>query len=206
MYEVEKLYQDGLNYQRKMGFTANWKEFVDFKEYRMWGAIAPGTENFPRPNIGLAPFILEHKVAVVNSRPLDIQFNPVDLAEDDPEAVKTIGLFNALAKMDLERMKLEDVTSEVVDDGGTTGTGIWHFYFDGDAYGGYSKRYIGQVNAEAIDPSCIFVSNPQEKDIQKQSKIIISYREDIERVKEQAKENGAKPEDIEKIKPDKNTA
>ena len=65
------------------------------------------------------------------------------------------------------------------------GTGIIHFYWDKYSYGKDGIQ-SGALRAESINPLNFIVSNPQERDIQKQVWVIISTREKVNVVKEMA--------------------
>ncbi|MDU0328591.1 hypothetical protein RW092_00030 [Paenibacillus sp. 3LSP] len=205
--EVNKQYQDGLSYKRRMGFIDKWPEYERFKAGDQWPAATQKTKALPRPVFNVIKMIESHKVANVMSEQIKMIFS---LQEDDEtevnqEQIDTGDLFSRFSEATWERIKQDELNEEGLDIAANTGTGIWHYYWDADAKGGTRFPWVGEMEGEIIDPINFFPGNPQQRKVQKQPYIIISSREMVDNVKAYAKANGLSNEMVEQIKPDKDT-
>lgn len=204
--EVNKQYEDGLSYKRRMGFLEKWPEYERFKAGDQWPAATQKTKSLPRPVFNIIKMIESHKVANVMSEQIKMIFS---LQEDDEndglEDMDTGELFSRFSEATWERIKQDELNEEGLDVAANSGTGIWHYYWDADASGGVSYPWAGEMEGEIIDPINFFPGNPQQRRVQKQPYIIISSREMVSSVKAYAKANKVSKEMVSMIKPDKDT-
>lgn len=206
--EVNKQYQDGLSYKRRMGFLDKWPEYERFKAGDQWPAATQKTKSLPRPVFNIIKMIESHKVANVMSEQIKMIFSlqEEDGTEQQEMQDMDIGeLFSRFSDTTWERIKQDELNEEGLDTAANTGTGIWHYYWDAEAKGGDSFPWVGDMEGEIIDPINFFPGNPQQRRVQKQPYIIISSREMIKSVKAYAKANGVSKGMISMIKPDKDT-
>lgn len=194
-------YQRGINYQTKMGFATNWAENIRLKEGNMWPAPTEKTKYMPRPVFNQLDFIVENKLSNILGQSLKMIFSPEELPQGDNGedlSAKIEELNNAAEDMtDMAQNTWNDIdqetlSEECVDDVLTIGTGAFHYYFDNTITGGVFTKYVGKLQGDIIDPMDLFLGNPQLRptQTQKQPWIIIRTREDVEIIKEKAKENG----------------
>lgn len=203
--EVNKQYQDGLSYKRRMGFIDKWPEYERFKAGDQWPAATQKTKALPRPVFNVIKMIESHKVANVMSEQIKMVFSLQEDNEENQEQIDTGDLFSRFSEATWERIKQDELNEEGLDIAANTGTGIWHYYWDADAKGGTRFPWVGEMEGEIIDPINFFPGNPQQRKVQKQPYIIISSREMVDSVKAYAKANGLSNEMVEQIKPDKDT-
>lgn len=202
--EVNKQYQDGLSYKRRMGFLDKWPEYERFKAGDQWPPATQKTKSLPRPVFNIIKMIESHKVANVMSEQIKMVFS---LQEDDaPDGQMDPGeLFSRFSDTTWERIKQDELNEEGLDVAANTGTGIWHYFWDAEAKGGSQFPWVGEMEGEIIDPINFFPGNPQQRRVQKQPYIIISSREMVKSVKAYAEANGLSKEMVSMIKPDKDT-
>lgn len=206
--EVNKQYEDGLSYKRRMGFLEKWPEYERMKAGDQWPKAGPKTQNLPRPVFNIIKMIESHKVANVMSEQIKMIFSPQEDDEDPDDAkmvreLETGELFSRFSEATWERIKQDELDEEGLDVAANTGTGIWHYYWDNDVKGGNKNPWVGEMEGEIIDPINFFPGNPQQRRVQKQPYIIISSREMVDSVKAYAKANDVSPAMISLIKPDK---
>jgi len=200
--ELEKQYQEGLSYKRRMGFLSKWPEYERFKAGDQWPAATQRTKGLPRPVFNVIKMIEGHKVANVMSEQIKMVFSLEEMSEEQED----IGdLFSRFSDSTWERIKQDELNNEVLDVAANTGTGIIHYYWDTSVKGGNMIPYVGEMEGEVIDPINVFFGNPQERRVQKQPYIIISSREMVQNVRKYARGNGMSKEMVKQIKPDKDT-
>lgn len=185
------LYQNGVAYQRKMGFTTNFPTYVKFKEGDQWPQPTERTKNLPRPVLNIIEMIVRSKRSSVLDQPVSIVYRQNSAPADDLEkqiqqdAAENLTEY---ARSIWDSADMDSLNSEAVDDAATNGTGIWHFYWDPKVTGPGCNPYVGELRGETIDALNFFVANPQERSVQKQDYIIFAQRLKLKAVKKMAEE------------------
>lgn len=203
--ELNKQYQDGLSYKRRMGFLDKWPEYERFKAGDQWPAPTQRTKALPRPVFNVIKMIETHKVATVMSEQIKMVYSAQEIVEDNQMDVDVGELFSRYSEATWERIKQDELNEEGLDICANSGTGIWHYYWDTEVKGGKIHPFIGEMEGEVLDPINVFFGNPQQRKVQKQPYIIISSREIVKDVKSYARANGVSNEMVSMIKPDKDT-
>lgn len=228
-------YEEGLNFQRKQGFNTAFPEYERFKQGEQWPSPTQRTKSLPRPVFNIVRMFVNSKKSSVLNQNIKILYTPVSVSpkESDFQGSALFGNsqgFNQLSQElsqeaafnesavqgasdytdfaqnlwgELDQDTLNDL---MVEDAATDGTGILHYYWDSSIKGGSQAPYVGSLRGEIIDPLNIFFANPQEINVQKQSWIIISSRQEVSQVKKFAKSLGLKNTDIELIRGDDDTS
>lgn len=202
-------YQAGLRFQRSMGFSEKFPEYERFKEGEQWPSVTERTRALPRPVFNIVKLFVSNKKANVLSQnikmiytPAETGTNPTGEDEITEHAIKGATDYTDYASWLWYDLNQDTLNDKVVDDAATTGTGIFHYYWDSSIKGGEEAPYIGALRGENIDPLNFFVANPQESNVQKQEWVIISSRDTVKNVREFAKENGVEKKYMELILPD----
>lgn len=212
--QIEKEYEEGLNYKKQMGFPNKWAEYERFKAGDQWAPATEKTKHLPRPVFNIISYICKHKVASVVNQNIKMIYTPQesfneeveeDLDEDIKQAIKGANIFTRYSDTIWENLKQDELNEEALESGANIGTAIWHYYWDTDKKGGITTPYIGDISGETIDSMNIFFGNPQQIRVQKQPYIIISSRELVSNIRKEAKENGAKPSQVINITSDSKT-
>ncbi|MEC0231176.1 hypothetical protein [Paenibacillus alba] len=210
--KVQKNYTDGLAYIKRMGFLDQWPEYERFKAGIQWPPVTKRTENLPRPVFNIIRYIENHKVSTVMNENVKMLFSPEEMVGDGPEAeqketieTEAADMFTRYSDTAWEKIKQDELNEEALESASNLGTGIWHYYWDSDVTGGKDKPYEGDMCGETIDPLNIFFGNPQERRVQKQPYILISFRDEVDSVKEQAIANKVPQHLVDLIKPDSDT-
>lgn len=202
---VQKQYEDGLQYKKQMGFLDKWAECERFKAGQQWPAATEKTKTMPRPVVNMIKQIENHKVASVMNENIKMVFQAEEVAEEGSDEFEAADLFTRYADTTWEEVKQQDLNEESLESAANVGTGIWHYYFDANQYGGNQLKYQGKIAGEVIDPVNYFPGNPQNRNVQKQPYNIITSRDLVENVRDLAKNNGIPDEMIALIKPDSDT-
>lgn len=198
-------YQNGLSWMRGMKFTTDFPKFVRFKEGDQWAAPTERTKNMPRPVFNIVDMFVRTKRAAVLNQPITINYSPAEISADDITrelCAQGASDLTDYCKQLWKRSRQDNINGEIVDDAATLGTGIYHCWYDLTVTGGLDSAWRGEIRGECIDPLCLFVANPQLKDIQRQEWIIISQRVRVEDAKRLAEKYGVKQTDMQLIQSD----
>ncbi len=210
--KIWKDYESGIAYQRSMGFTDKFPEYERFKQGDQWPAATEKTKSLPRPVFNIIRMFTNNKKSNVLSQNIKLIFSPSEIFNEQGDdykarlATKGAEDFSDFANNLWYELKQDTLNDYFVDDAVTTGTGVLHYYWDANVKGGSLVPFIGALRGETIDPLCLFVANPQQTDIQKQEWVIIASREELKKVKKEAKDNGVSASKIELIRADEDVA
>ena len=215
--EIWKQYQEGLSFQRTMGFSSDFPKYERFKCGNQWPEATENTKSLPRPVFNIISMFVSNKKSNVLNNNIKMIFRSNETGDNTDEsnaaameirakAVEGADKFTNYADAVWHELNQDKLNDDCVEDAATNGTGIYHYFWDSTVSGGYVRPYSGSLRGETIDPLNFFVSNPQEEDIQKQEWIIISQRAPIKYIKRLAEKNGISKEVIELITPDSDTS
>lgn len=195
-------YENGLEYQRRMGFRARFPQYIRFKEGEQWAAPTERTRNLPRPVFNIVEMFIRSKRAAVLNQHIALSYRPADAdlspdgaeADDGVRAAQEAADLTDYARVLWERAEQERLNAELIDDAATLGTGVLHYYFDPTVRGGGKTPFVGEIRGESIDPLNIFFGDPQQCDVQKQPYVIIASRRRVSEVRQLAVQNGCSAE------------
>jgi hypothetical protein len=220
--QVQTQYKEGLAYKKQQGYLSDWAEYDRFRSGNQWPKATNRTKDLPRPVFNVIDQIQGHKVSSVMNENIKMVFSALEAQQteqqpqmdpntgqpmqpqQDPE-VETADLFTRYAEATWERIKQDDLNEEALDSASNIGTCIWHYYWDASKTGGNKLKYVGEMCGETIDAVNFFPGNPQQRDAQKQPYIIITHRDEVQNVRDEAKANKVSLELIAMIMPDKET-
>jgi hypothetical protein len=189
--ELWQQYQNGLEYQRSMGFRTDFPMYVRFKEGDQWAPPTARTRNLPRPVFNIVEMFIRHKRAAVLNQHVALSY----AAEEDDGNHGELAAQGAkdltdYAKQLWERTDQSGLNRDLLDDAATLGSGVLHYYYDTEVIGNGKVPFVGEIRGESIDPLNIFFGDPQQQDIQKQPYIVIASRRRVREVQEMARRNG----------------
>jgi hypothetical protein len=202
--KIDRQYKEGLQYKKKMGFLDKWSTCERFKAGDQWAKETAKTKNLPRPVLNVIAQTENHKVASVMNENIKMVFSAPDVDEDS-EQYQSADLFTRYADSTWESLKQDSLNEEALESAANVGSGIWHYYFDPSVKGGNSLKWSGALKGETIDVVNFFPGNPQNRNVQEQPYILITYRDIVANVRKEAERNGLSPELIAMIKSDSET-
>lgn len=181
--DLWRMYEDGKNYQKVSKLRDNIPRFIDFYEGRQWSEDIPkGTETMPRCQINIIKPICRNKKANILSVPYRLNYSSITDKEKS-------SIFTKFAEYQQKAMGMKNIDANAIDCGIKTGTYIYHFYWNKDAYNVVEGKRGGAVACELLDPLDVFFANPREVEEQRQKWILIKTRVDAESLKEIADKN-----------------
>lgn len=175
--KIEQLLTNSLKYKDKLGLAKKWAENEAFRLGDQWAPPTEKTKNFPRPVLNFCSYIVEHKTSNISAENVKMVFT----SQGDQQLGQD---FTRFAEQEHERMKIDDLNLDILDEAAVKGLGIAYYYIE--------PSITGQVKLqrEVIDPVNFHCSNPKQNDIQKQAWNIVVQRLPIEEVRELAEANG----------------
>lgn len=176
--DLWEMYKRGIDYQNSTKLRQQIPRYIDFYEGKQWSSTIPkGTESMPRCQINIIKQTCRNKKANILSVPYRLTYSSLT---DKEKSV----IFTRFAEYQQKAMGMKELDSEAMDSGIKTGTYIYHFYWDKDAYNRIEGKRGGAVACELLDPLNVFFANPNEPEEQRQKWILIKSRVDADSLKE----------------------
>ena len=169
-----KMYQDGIDYQLKLGIREQIPNNIRFYEGKQWPRSTENTKNLPRPVINIVKMICRSKKSAILSAPVRIIYKSYTQNTN-------LSRFNSFADNIFKDMGQEKLDRLAIDDGIKKGSYFYHYFWDKEA-SDITGRQRGAVRCELIDPLNIFFENPSCLNEQMQKWILIAsfrHRSDI---------------------------
>ncbi len=191
-------FQDGVAFQRQMGFVDEFPRYVRFKEGDQWAAPTERTRNLPRPVFNIVEMFIRNKRSSVLNQAISMAFSPLEAEEGEAKkrAEQNAHDMTDYAKLLWNRLGQDALSAELIDDAATLGTGVLHYYYDDSIRFAGGRPCLGEIRGESIDPLSIFFANPQLCDVQKQEYLLIASRRKVEETRALAKQLGCSAEQI----------
>lgn len=177
--KIEQLLTNSLKYKEQLNLPKKWAENEAFRLGDQWAPATEKTKNFPRPVLNFCSYIIEHKTSNISAENVKMVFTS--------QGDQSLGQdFTRFAEQEYERMKIDDLNLDILDDAAVKGLAIAYYFIEPSATGQV------KLQREVIDPVNFHCSNPKEVDVQKQAWNIVVQRLPLEEVKEIAIANGIK--------------
>lgn len=114
-------------------------------------------------------------------------------------------------KTTAERVKLDDLKEQTLRNAYIAGTGVLYTYWDDRIQTGLyadESRTVpitGDIACEVLDIENVYFGDPNQYDVQAQPYILIAQRKSVKELRMEARKNGRPADDIDAIKPDRDT-
>ena len=176
--EIYRKYERGIDFHNKNKIYSRVKKCVRLYEGDHWydETTAGNKDNLPFYNYTKS--IVDYKTAMVSKNAMSIVYNPMNTGEDRLRFVDLCRHLNAYAEDRWEHLKMETLMWELVKKSCITG----------DCYIYFANR---ELFPQLIDKTNLYLSDEQERDIQRQKYIIISERRFVEDIKKVCKKSVA---------------
>ena len=194
--DIWKDYQRGMDYLHSINLFDRVESCFDMVNGDQWKGLKYGSERPPQLNI-LLP-IMKSATALVGQNVINIEYISHNYSHNRHRLLAVCRQLNLHAKKEWERLKMEKLNWEVLEDAYIAGNSAFWFYDDATAED-------GRIVCEKLDTTNILFGDEQQTDIQKQPYILIVQRKQLADVKRLAKENGISAHVIKNILPDSDT-
>jgi hypothetical protein len=202
-------YENGLKYnnQLKPPYYPMLDTNVDFFNGNQWRNVeANGT---PTPVFNIIKRAITFWVASITSSDITIKYEPLEYSDDDPNidiqnnpaAIATAEVANLFDKFKMDNKRRDACFKAAI-----MGDVAAHLYFDMSKkpYGGAFGEVQGEICFELVNGSNVFFGNANNPNIDIQPYIIISGRDMVENLQNEAKAYKQGQEEINAIQSDKN--
>lgn len=183
--QVWQEYERGIDYKTRIGLYHNVDLNERFFAGDQWAGIPH--EGLPTPVVNFIRYATAWKIAAVTDRRLMMRF--LAEGEDDGGDISIYARqISGFCDVLWERLKMDYLTKEGLKQAAITGDYLQYFYWDPSLETGQAAT--GDIATQLIDNVNYYPGNPSSPDVQSQQSIIIAFRELVEKVKEEAKQNG----------------
>jgi len=204
-----ELYEAGKRYNNSL--TPNYYDTVNanlaFFNGDQWRNIT--AENMPKPVFNIIKRVIQFFVASLTSADTKIQFEPLLYTDDNPtpqmvQEADAAEIANAMVDNLFEKFEMSFKIRDALFDAAITGDACAHFIFNKNKrpYGAAYTDVTGEIEMELVDGTNVYFGNANNPDVEKQPYIIISGRDMVENLKEEAKQYKSK--EVEQIESDRN--
>ena len=201
-----ELYEAGVKYNQAMyGDDKNYYDVIDaniaFASGDQWRNVQ--ADGLPKPVFNIIKRVKQFKIASLKADNITISIEPMeyrpqtnDLAMQ--QKVKDTDLANAEIKNILENINFDAKSRTLLADGFDTGDWCMHYFFDMDEqpFKQTNPEIKGIIKAEIIDSTNVLFGNPNTRQVDKQPYIILVGRDLVKNLRDEAKKNGKKADEI----------
>lgn len=194
--DIWKDYQRGRDYLNSINLFDKVETCFNMVNGDQWKGLKYGKDRPPQLNI-LLP-IMKSSTALVGQNVMNIEFTSMNYGTGREHLLEVTEMLNSHAKKTWERLKMDKLNWEILQDAYISGNSAYWFYDDANA-----KE--GKIMVETLDTTNIMLGDEQQPDIQKQPYILVVQRKHIEDVKKLAESFGIDEHDINSIIADSDT-
>lgn len=201
--EEWKLYDKGKEYNYSIDLYN--KVAVNERFYRgdQWNGI--NSNGLPKPTFNIFKRIINYYTSNLLSSSVSMRFSYAspfgaqsEISAEDAAAYAD--LLNGICQMRWEKLKIDSLLLDALTDGAITGDAIAYTYWDKSIRTG--QAFYGDFRTVLIDNTNVFFGDPNCRDPQKQPYILISMRENVDVLQDEARTAGLPEATIQKIVPD----
>ena len=188
-------YQLGTEYLLNHNVYETVKVNERFWDGKQWEGLE--SKNMPTPVFNVLQRAGKFMVSTIGSNDIAVSIVPYTEVADDIE--RTVPIAKEIEHI-IEQARMKEASKIVIRNAFVDGSGYMMQSFNPDIETGQDAK--GLVENQIIDNTNVYFGNPYSNDIQKQPYIIVSLRQDIRQVKEEARDHGLTKEQIDSIQPD----
>lgn len=206
-----QLYMGGINYNNRLepNYYHTVDANIDFFAGNQWRNLPDS--DMPKPVFNIIKRVITFFVASLTTSKAKIHFEPLMYSADNPDPEReseAMGaeIANKQVSTLFEKFKMEFKIKDALFDAAITGDAAAHFYFDMSKkpYGSLYPNIKGEICMELVDGANVFFGNANNDKTEPQPYIIVSGRDMVKNLREEAKRYGRTDEEVEAIKADLN--
>lgn len=189
--DVWKDYEKGVMYNRMMNLYDDTEDNYDFYYGNQWKNAKLG--NIEKVCLNVINSIVKYKTGVLSQNTYNVIYNLFDNS-DSEEYKKLCELLSEKSDKVFENEKIDSKARTIIKDACINDEGIFHNYYDSSN---------NDIKVEIVNKNNICYGNENESNIQLQPYIILSFRRNVDELKEEARNiYNLSEEEIEYILPD----
>lgn len=193
--QIWQEYQIGTEYLLNHNIYETVKVNERFWDGRQWEGLE--SKNMPTPVFNVLQRAGKFMVSTIGSNDVAVSITPFTQIADDIQRMVPIA---KEVEHIIEQSRMKEASKIIIRNAFVDGSGYMMQSFNPDIETGQDAK--GLIENQIIDNTNVYFGNPYSNDIQKQPYIIVSLRQDIRQVKQEAKDRGLSKEQVESIQPD----
>jgi len=199
-------YEEGKKYKQQLGLYENIRINERFYRGDQWYGVIES--DLPKPVFNVIRRIVDYLVSSVGSGKINVTFSDECLPyvgnSLTQKAIREgIQALSANFSYRWERSKMDKLLFRLLCDAAITGDGVLYSYWNSDMKTG--QVYLGDIVTEVIENSNLFAADMNTADIQSQEYIILSGRQSVASLKQEARNYSADKANIQLISSDKDS-
>ena len=200
-----KQYQAGIDYNHKINLYETVNKNERFYAGDQWNGVV--SNGLPTPVFNILKRIINYFVSAILSSNTTIHFVPEAVSSNTPEEEERIKsaaqLLSNYSNTLWEKNKMNSKLRQWLLDSAISGDACGYVWWNASIDAGQTAK--GDIDVDSIDNVNVFFGDPNEKDVQKQRYIIISARELVANLQDEARANGIPEDEVLKIGSDEET-
>jgi len=200
-----KQYQAGIDYNHKINLYETVNKNERFYAGDQWNGVV--SNGLPTPVFNILKRIINYFVSAILSSNTTIHFVPEAVSSNTPEEEERIKsaaqLLSNYSNTLWEKNKMNSKLRQWLLDSAISGDACGYVWWNASIDAGQTAK--GDIDVDSIDNVNVFFGDPNEKDVQKQRYIIISARELVANLQDEARANGIPEDKVLKIGSDEET-
>jgi hypothetical protein len=189
---IRKEFTAGQHYKDAIGLYDTYAQNEAFYVGDQWRGV--DADDIDKPVINFLQRVVSMRNAKVSSQDWNTRFLSF-VQNDETDAISK--MLSDQVDHVIERLGLKSIARTAQRNECVDGDACVYFDFDADAESGMSAP--GAVTCELLENINVYFGNRYSRDVQKQPWIIIHQRRFLDDVKDEARENGVREEDVESI-------
>ena len=193
--EIWAEYQKGVDYLYNFDYFEKIRINEHFWDGRQWEGLE--CKNMPKPVFNVLQRAGKFMVSTIGSNDIAVNIVPFTSLADDIERMVPV---SKEIEHIIEVARMKEASKLVIRNAFVDGCGYMMQTFDPDIETGQMSQ--GAIKNQIIDATNVYFGNPFSNDLQGQPYIIVSMRQDVRQVRQEAIELGMSKEDAKMIQPD----
>jgi len=199
-------YQAGIDYNHKINLYSQVDKNEAFYAGDQWRGVE--ANGLPTPVFNIFKRVINWFIASIMSENLKMQFVPENVGDEptneEEEYIKQAAeLVSNYSDTLWEKKKMSQKLRQWLLDAALSGDACAYIWWNPNIDTGQDMK--GDIDIDAVDNVNVFFGNPNDPEVENQPYIIISFRQLVSKLREEAKAYGAKKADLLKITADDET-
>lgn len=208
------LYQKSKNYKYTIGLYQNCNQNELFYAGDQWNGVV--SNGLPTPVFNIFKRVINYFISAILSEKVKMTFVPENIADDAEDAkslfIKQAGeLISSYSETLWEKLKMDSNMRQALLDAALSGDMDGYVFWDPDIDTGQKVTVnvgdilnpqtvdipiMGDISFQMVDNVNVHFGNPNDANVETQPWIIISFRELVSKLKDEAKANGVGPKEL----------
>ena len=185
-----RLYEAGLEYNRKINFYENVRRNERFYRGDQWDGI---NRDLPRPVFNVIRRIVDYLVGTLTPSNLSIRYTDDRLPYLESAALRDsvsegLRLLDSNAAYRWKTNHMNEVAARALLGAALSGDGVFYCWWDSSVENG--QPFTGDIRTDVLDSGNLFVSDVNSTDLQSQDYVIVSGRAPVASLRREAMEAG----------------